>query len=563
MVPGMLVNEQLQRARATITQLLSASKTLSVYSEEHPSCEQAVHRFHRGLLSFLEEYGQLQIGIERDRLLYEGSVLHAGPANEENIGFSLFRDGVKSLSFLRGIEFVETQRLVQILHRHRQLDERSSEDLVTALWEANLPHVRHQATELVLEEDSAAGGLEGPEEAGPQANLLLEAETASPDQGDTAAEGLAPQTSWGDGERDDPLPPGLAFGEMDILKAVVREELDRNPRQRVVLMLLEILYSQEDPELLRLSVDFLREEMAAALMGQEFDYATGILRRLRSIRDLPSRQGTRTAEIMDPLFLHLASEDFLRILRNQWSDPKFPHLSKVKQLLQLLPPAAVSAIGPMLSDPLSAQSKGVLSEVVICLATEDMAPLENLLDHASRPVLESLVPILRQLDGERPIRRLLSLTRHGSERIRALALDALIKKRVWVPQQLFHLIHDQNDRIRKMFLAYLSSRRCEEAEQLLVDYLAQQRTTGGTQAEPCFDCIRALGDCGSSRSVAVLLEVLSRGIFTSRLLGSPVRKAAALALRRIGTGEALEVLDKAARSYYPGVRQAARAANLS
>ena len=154
-VSSPIEKRQLQPAGGAVNQLLVAIKAYSVYAGNHPNRKQAVSRLHTALVSFLQDYGPLQITIEREGLHYEGVAVHSGTGLDADLGFSALRDGLKWLRFDPGLSLPETEVFVWILHQHRQPEEESGDDLVTALWEAGPAHIRYQATELSLEDDLA------------------------------------------------------------------------------------------------------------------------------------------------------------------------------------------------------------------------------------------------------------------------------------------------------------------------------------------------------------------------------------------------------------------------
>ena len=115
--------KEIDAAKWLIKSLLLLLKTYGLYSERHPFCEKTLKEFHTKLLSFLEEYDSLLLHVEKRRLLYEGEAVLSGPANEENLAFSFFRDGVDWLEILEGIELWETAEIIKILHTYKRLPE--------------------------------------------------------------------------------------------------------------------------------------------------------------------------------------------------------------------------------------------------------------------------------------------------------------------------------------------------------------------------------------------------------------------------------------------------------
>jgi HEAT repeat protein len=126
-----------------------------------------------------------------------------------------------------------------------------------------------------------------------------------------------------------------------------------------------------------------------------------------------------------------------------------------------------------------------------------------------------------------------------------------------VPEAVFFLLDDASEPVRQAALSYLASRRSEVAENLLVNYL-KNGNGPRKDKEHIFSCFRALGRCGSDRSISFLRRNLLEGSPLSKFMRSTERQAAALALRALHTEEARRLLEEAARSLFPGVRRAVR-----
>ena len=136
-----------------------AIKTLNLYSGKGPLAEGAVEALQESLVRYLNEHERLDLEVSAQGLVFEGSPLEAD-GKPAPYYYYLFKDGVRELSFLPGIDNAEVLSFIQILlDRHREaggsansaaLDEDEDEafrehDTVTMLWEADMQHVRYYA----------------------------------------------------------------------------------------------------------------------------------------------------------------------------------------------------------------------------------------------------------------------------------------------------------------------------------------------------------------------------------------------------------------------------------
>ncbi len=158
---------------------------------------------------------------------------------------------------------------------------------------------------------------------------------------------------------------------------------------------------------------------------------------------------------------------------------------------------------------------------------------------------------------------LLSMARHPSPNVRREALNQLLKSNGKVQQSFFFLIEDPSDSIRLKILNRLAAERHRESEGLLLRYLSE-KAYNIPDRDHIIGCYKALGRCGSLRSVAYLKAALKERPWVD--VFSPVqslhRLGAAMALAELGMPETDKILQQAARSYFPQIKRAARSVSF-
>jgi hypothetical protein len=354
----------------------------------------------------------------------------------------------------------------------------------------------------------------------------------------------------------DSLSIELTSEEIGGLYEIVAQEEDHDPTQDILSMLVDIIHNQDDTNYFLLALDFMRESLEEILLARKFSSALHILQSITYIRGVYQKDRPWALTYIDDFLITVPKQESFSVVQQALSDPTCPHLEEIEQIMLLLHPEAIATIAPIVSEVSTDTAISRLTKVITSFAARDIAPLEALLEDSSDELLVILVGILRNLDGERPVQLLLELTRHPSEIVRKVVLRSLIQREVWDPGKLFTMIDDPSQYIRKTLINYLLSRKCETTEQLFIDYLTRMSTSGNNE-QHILDCFKALGLCGSHRSLPILSEMLLRGNLLSKLSGSVTRKGAALALQALGKADAEQILTEAAKSFYPGIRRAA------
>jgi hypothetical protein len=510
-------------------------------------------RLQQDLEAFLDNHGKLVLRVEKDRILFEDKVIHKGEAKEGDLAFALFRDAIYKLVFHKGIDSRQIDVFIKILNQYRTLPPEAEGDIVTALWEAQLPHLQYEADDRILEADLDVDLSQSEEEGTDESTFYSTLEMLL----DKAA---SPAGSHGDRDLP-PLEPNsfqLTTEEVNILQEMVCREEERDATQEILDMLADILKDQRDEEYFDVVLDYMEAELQTALGQKDFDIALRILKRLIQIRMLCKESSSWALSRINAFFLAVCEPDFRIPLQEVWPTLSASETRKLKLFLLLLPPKAIGALAARLLEAPSPAVQKMLARVLVSLATRDFRPFEKLLDTAEENLLCSLVPLLGRLTDTKSSQAVIHMAHHLSERVRKEALSAIMARDLWVPDKLTALMDDHNTFVRQLLIKYLGSRRSEAAEMLLLDYL-QNRKYRHTDQEHLSACFRSLGRCGQSEAIPFLRDILLRGSWVSRFRISALREYAALALTELGTDKAKQILEEGSQSWFPGIRSSIRA----
>jgi HEAT repeat protein len=546
-------DEAVKAAKAVAVSLHLAEKMLSLYPEDHAYCQKSMARLQDDLDRFLRTYGNLTLHVDKNGLSFEEELIYEGTGKEGDFALALFRDGVFRLSFVKGIEMEETSTLIRILHRYRNLSTVPEDDIVTALWEAQLLHVQYGAADSILEVDK--DGKFTPSEMN---DLLAQfsrsdrGEEANPIEvpGRTASAQSTPRIVG-----IDITAQHLTVEEAEELEEMVRYEEDWDATQEILDMMADILQNQADDAFFGYIADYMEEELRASFDRKDFEISLRILKTLRYAQKVSESARPQALPRIKKFFAATCQPNFLGVLIKNWHTLRISQIDKARGALRLLDPEAIEPLGFMLPEaPASVQA--MLCDVIVSLAGLNPAPLVKIIYEGDEELLNLLVPLLGRLECTSSAQVLIRLVRHSSDRIRWEALRAIILRRLWAPGKLAPLLQDTSLNIRQLLIKYLGSRRSEAAEGLLLEHLKSEKF-GNDEKGLLLACFRALGQCGTDRAVPFLREALTGGNLVSRLRASARRQGAALALAALGTEKARETLEQALQSVYPAIRSAA------
>jgi predicted transcriptional regulator len=546
-------------AKAVVTSLQLALKMFTLYAEDHAYCQKSIVRLHGDIEVFLTKFGSLVLEIRSDCLLYEGETVHEGASKDGDLAFALFRDGMLEIVFLKGIEPEETGFLVKTIDRYRSLATTAEGDIVTALWEARLPHVYYVAADNILEVEQGKQALthDSTEFQFPELpDMSLQAQ--SPDEDQSSPEGSLEEVAKKiEFKPTAPTTLQLTTEEADHLEEMVRSEEERDATQEIMDMMGDILKDQQDEEFFAYILEYMLEEFSAALKEKDFNIAFRIMQTLHQVRKLSEESKAWALARVQGFFTVISQAEFLETLKEILPTLSAAQIKSARKVLGLLTTDAVLGLGPLIVETPGPAGE-MLSEILVSLASRDIRPMEQLLDAAEEPLVFHLAPLLGRIDGKKSGQMLLKLARYPSERVRMESLRAIIQRKLWVPEKMGFLLGDDSNLIRRLAIKYLGARKSEAAEGLLSAHIKNGKFDGDESGE-LIACFKALGKCGTGRSLPFLKDTLLKGGWISRFRSSTLRQGAALALSQFGTEQSLQVLEEAVKSPFPAVRSAARA----
>jgi hypothetical protein len=193
---------------AWVIQFARTLKTCRLYDSNNPTVVRFREDLNRGLSALFDQYGQLSLDVTSRELSCGGVSVYSAHSRDDNLAGTLHRDGVRRISFLPTIGPGELDLFVdQILHVTGPAC--GDDDLVSLMWEANLPGIAIMA--IPVEGDVEGGGGEDGDAASP----LPWPTSAGEDPGPGLAVPSGAKTGSGDSARSDDWDVLEKFSNLD------------------------------------------------------------------------------------------------------------------------------------------------------------------------------------------------------------------------------------------------------------------------------------------------------------------------------------------------------------
>ena len=120
-----------------------ALRTHLLYEGHSPALDKFIETLRARMAALWDRLSYLNVQVEEREILWEGIAVFNAGEERENLAFSLYKDGVRELSFMPGFEEADLDAFLGLLARiHRlRLDQ---EDLLTLLWDHDWAHFRYR-----------------------------------------------------------------------------------------------------------------------------------------------------------------------------------------------------------------------------------------------------------------------------------------------------------------------------------------------------------------------------------------------------------------------------------
>ena len=534
------VNPAHQEARQLLLAFSAAFKKLKFYSPSHNVYQDALNLLNQLFVEFFKRFGKLRINIEREKIFYDNEMIFEGTLAPGELVFLLHRDGILWVEFQEGLELQEINIFLGILQNHCILEEDAEDDIVTALWEYNLPSILYEAAELEvgMNDDLNIDNLPCcPPKDKNQENITEESiYKASSEMGHPV---FCDQSYTQ--EKLEAL-SSLTSEEIDLLGKMVCEEEEFDGADYVIDVLLFIL----EKHALNHDVDdlfgVLMEEMRYAMGKLRFVYLHKVLIKIKKYIDAFKCQSHAYASGLEHFYISLSDKTFLTVLSNiseQIECCSPDQLKHLKWFLSLFDEKAIITLCPIMVSTPSQKLRQLLLEIIIDMAERNLQPLEQLIDSSDADLVAQVVFILRFLNDARSRQILSRLLQNKSNLIRVQALKAILARDDDSMDEIFVLIDDPDESIRELILQHLGKKRSEQAEELMLEYLNSGSLRLSHEDHYMAVC-RTLGRCGSDLSI----PCFKKQIFRLPVLGVPrfkssiMRRGATCALKELNTQKA-------------------------
>jgi hypothetical protein len=253
--------EELVLATDVMLSVVKTSKGFRMYLPNNPLLARFIEELKDKLGRYLFEYGDLRLEIDQFELRCRGKAVYENNDPKESIAFRMFSDGIRFLIISEGVDEYELCTFLDIIGKDSLGDQ--DDDIVTLLWEKDLPHLSYILTDDFIDFDSETTGSAAPRAQQEQIKKIYQ---SIPVESPPALPLLIPQQII-----------TLSDEEAEWLRKTRDGEGTKKPLHEVVQILMAILAGENDLEMYRDFIDIITKLTEDLVNADEIRYSLNLM----------------------------------------------------------------------------------------------------------------------------------------------------------------------------------------------------------------------------------------------------------------------------------------------
>ena len=537
-----------------------AARAHQLYLPNNPVYKAAQEALRAGFVPIWEQADELVLTFTESEVKHGGEVvLEERSKSSDSLPWTFYKDGVRELRFLRGFDEDELGRLLDILQRVRKASP-DEDDLLTLLWQGDFTFLRYRYVDMLV--DATVRVSDGGED-------LTPVEALPEGQGHTG-EQIDPASYMDGGEAEEETRAGVVSmsdfdatlyfldeKEIEYLQTEVKREYERDLRQSVVALLLDILEQQPDPDIRAEVAEILDNFMLHMLTGSQFQNVAYLLREAQVASQRAAELQPSVREQLTTLSARLSAPDALsQMLQSMDESEQLPSGAELEELFEQLRPSALGTVFDWLGRMQTPSLRPLLEQAAARLASQNTAELVKLINSDNRAVsLEATrrAGALKTPAAVSPLARVLA---ESDVELRVAAVQALTE--IGTPGAMQALERGLEDSEREVRIATVRSiqGRAYRAALPRIEAAVKGRGVRDADLSEKMAYFEAYGSMCGDAGVATLEGILNAKSLFGPRADAELRACAAMALGKIASVSAHAALQKAANEKDVVVRNA-------
>lgn len=523
----MEMSDEIREAKDILQTLIKAKKNIRMYPENNPvyikTLEDSFARF-KHYLDYREDF---KLQIKQNTIAHEGEELYYNADKEDNLALFFFKDGLRELTFKKGLDRDELEEFLKIIAREFDREE-IDDDVVTLLWEKDFQNIQYVVDEAFLvdidEEDYETKAEQQLTEQATDVNDLMRA----------YADGY-----HGDERTEISIAP-LSDEDLRMLQSDLEKD-SSGKIEKLVLILYELVYLSEKQADFDETFRFIREALQFCIRNGDIGMINKVMRRASDVMEEPSlkESGKNYFRILSQ---YLGQQEMIGYLAEILDSTIEIEANMYEEFIGYLDRNAVQPLIHYLGEMKTVSARKHIIDGLIVLGRKDIQLIAKGLEDERWYLVRNIIHILRKIGDKRATEYLLRTVRHNDIRVRKEGIKALGELGGHdVIQTLRECLEDEDGEVRITAAKAFGSIGTEVAKKIVLDKISNKNFK-----DKEFDEKKAFYEVLSRwKDQAVfdfLIMNLKKRTFFGKAKNEEIRACAAFSLGLLGRKEALPEL---------------------
>jgi len=526
--------------------LVKGLRATQLYLPNNPVYQRAVENIRSSFRQIWQATDDLHLDVGETELRWEDTVVYSQDQRTESIAWTLFKDGIRSVTLRPGVEDAEIVRLLSVLHRAKNLPADAPDDLLTLLWAEDFQFIAYTFRELATENAVPIEAGETIPAASPNEVRQVVQQEAPPKR-----EGIVSIQDF------DTTLYFLEEKEVEYLQKEADREYAQDLRRNVLAMLFDLLelqtYGTVRAELIGIVENFIPYLLGAG----DFRSVAFILQETRVVLERARELIPEHRAILAGLPARLSQPEALsQLLQSLDEATVHPSEDELSETVRELKPEALTTLMAWIPKLTNERVKELVHNAAARLAQDHAGEVLKALSSADTGAQLEMVRLAGRLklagapDGMGP------LLDTQDRSLKLAVVDALTQIANLSALRLLEKAVDDQDRdVRIAAVKFLASRGHRNAFARVEAAVTGSKLKNADLTEK-MAFYEAYGTLAGPKGIPVLEKMLvTRGLLAKKE-DPETRACAAMALGKIRTTEARSALEKAMQDKEALVRNA-------
>jgi len=549
--------ETLERVKELVAGLAHTISAMKLFPSHHATVLNFQDELFGKLEKFLNEHHELELGIGENTFTFEGETVYVDENIVKSLPYMFFKDGMQMLAFLKDVDKEELLVFLEVIKNVSLLPSETS-DIVDALWEKDLAHIRYYAPDEFLESRLAVHQKKIFDFKIDKAKLYQGKIELTQDDRDDISQKLQDLR-----QKEEKTVMEFAAisaspekGDQNMMESMLSSHRSLGAERDFLDLIFELLYLEDRLEPFKNILFFLEKHLHDQVRIGDFTKAVQLLSLLEELAQIFSSNFPERALEIEKFLQTIREQPPLDHLRNLAHESQIKNFPSFFEYLRRLGPETLWIGAELLEESHEPEVRSAAFDFFEEVGKNNPGLLVNLAQEQKPFITRAIISVFSELKDKRAIPFLATFLNYKNKDIKLDAIQALGRYSETIAQKiLLAYLRDENEDIRleaarKIELGH-DKNLTRQVSQLVSDKNFNAKSLREKEA-----ILNALARSQTDEACAFLQSVLTKSSFLSKAKMDETRLSAARALETMATVQAVDALRMGAKTSSRKIKEA-------